>query len=42
MSVPPRSGSARLRGEAAPTIEVDERDNVIDAATGFAGEVRRT
>ena len=38
----PSRGSARIRGETAPVIELDERDNVLDAscvATTETGEV---
>ena len=35
--LPPRSGSARLRGEAAPEVEVDEHDAVVEPMR--AGEV---
>lgn len=39
----PSRGSARIRGESAPAMELDERDNVLDAstvATTETGEVR--
>jgi hypothetical protein len=39
----PSRGSARIRGETAPAMELDERDNVLDAstvATTETGEVR--